>query len=418
MTSTDQPIISPEDRRVLRDLARRVAEIGRGEEMAQRRRLWKRHTAMDRSVRPVVYIDPQGSWDELIPPGLLRCPEGWGRTVERELRQRIYTAEHFVSDNVIEAEWIVPKAIRSTGWGLTPRRKPSTDQRGAFAFDPVVTDAGDLKKLRYPEVAHDEAATGREYERAADLLGDILDVRVKGTWQSIHLMNQWTALRGYDQVLTDMYESPALLHEAMAFLAEGHHRLRRQYVEQGLFGLNNDNSPIYTSGHGYTDELPRAGADPARPAPADLWAWAEAQEMAVVSPEQHEEFVFQYERPLLAPYGLTGYGCCEDLTRKLHFVLTIPHLRRVSICPWADVDACAAQLGPAGVIFMWKPQPAHLVGSFDDDRIRAYIRHGVAAAKQHGCVLELALLDTHTCEARPERFDRWSRIVREEVELR
>ena len=36
--------------------------------------------------------------------------------------------------------------------------------------------------------------------------------------------------------------------------------------------------------------------------------------------------------------------CCEDLTRKLDAVLTIPNLRRVSISPWADVAACAARL--------------------------------------------------------------------------
>ena len=413
---SDTNAIAKKDRTVLRDLAKRVAGIGHSDETTARRERWVRHTGMDRSVRPVVYMNPQGSWVELIPRDTFQCRDDWGLRIEWGLRQWIYIVEHFLSDNVVEPEWTVHKVVHNSGWGLEPRRKPSGQSRGAFAFDPVVTGPADLKKLRCPEVTYDEATTQREYEKVCDLLGDILDVRVKGTWQQFHLMNTWTALRGYDQVLTDMYENPGMLHEAMAFLAEGHHHIRKQYAEQGLFGLNNDNSPIYTSGHGYTDELPRPGADPGRPEPMDLWGWAEAQEMAVVSPAQHEEFVFQYERPLLEPYGLTGYGCCEDLTRKLDFVLTIPRLRRVSISPWSDVDACAAKLGPAGVIFMWKPQPAHLVGTFDDNKVRTYIRKGVQAAKEHGCVLELALLDTHTCENHPERFDQWSRIVREEVE--
>lgn len=138
--------------------------------------------------------------------------------------------------------------------------------------------------------------------------------------------------------------------------------------------------------------------------------------MAQVSPEHHEEFAFQYEKRLLAPFGLVGYGCCEDLTHKLRFVLTLPRLRRVSISPWADVDSCATQLAGANVIFMWKPQPAHLVGTFNEALIRATIRRGLTAARTHGCVLEMALLDTHTCENHPERFDRWSQIVREEIE--
>ena len=37
-------------------------------------------------------------------------------------------------------------------------------------------------------------------------------------------------------------------------------------------------------------------------------------------------------------------------------------------------------------------------------------------AQAHGCVLELVLKDTHTCEHQPERFDRWTQIAREEVD--
>jgi len=66
-------------------------------------------------------------------------------------------------------------------------------------------------------------------------------------------------------------------------------------------------------------------------------------------------------------------------------------------------------------IFSWKPHPAHLVGEFDEDMIRNYIRHTIDVAQRHGCVLEMILKDTHTCEHRPERFDRWTRIAREEV---
>ena len=76
-----------------------------------------------------------------------------------------------------------------------------------------------------------------------------------------------------------------------------------------------------------------------------------------------EPWVKPYERELLAPFGLTGYGCCEDLTRKLDDVFTIPHLRRISISPFADVDRCAEKLKGA-YIYSWKPNPAHLVGEF------------------------------------------------------
>jgi len=149
--------------------------------------------------------------------------------------------------------------------------------------------------------------------------------------------------------------------------------------------------------------------------PADMWASAEAQELAQVSPEHHEEFVLQYEKRLLEPFALNGYGCCEDLTAKLDRVLRIPHLRRVSISPWADVDRCAERLG-GRCIFSWKPHPSHLVGHFDAEAIGATIEHALRAARRHGCVLEMILKDTHTCERRPERFDAWCRIARAAVE--
>ena len=136
--------------------------------------------------------------------------------------------------------------------------------------------------------------------------------------------------------------------------------------------------------------------------------------MAMVSPEMHEEFVFPYEKRLLEPFGLNGYGCCDDVTHKLDFVLTIPRLRRVSVSPWANIDACAERI-KKDVILMWKPQPAHLVGTFASETIKSYLQHAVDVAKIHECTLEIVLLDTHTCESHPERFDEWTKIAQEVV---
>jgi hypothetical protein len=187
--------------------------------------------------------------------------------------------------------------------------------------------------------------------------------------------------------------------------------VHRQLVEQNLYDLNNDNSYHASGGNGFTDELPAPGFNPSRVRPCDLWAAAEAQELAQVSPEHHEEFALRYERRLLEPFGLNGYGCCEDLSRKLDFVFTIPRLRRISCSPFADVDLCAEKLKNR-YLFSWKPHPSHLVGVFDPKRIGGYLRHTVEVCRAHGCALEMILKDTHTCERHPERFDEWTRIAR------
>ncbi|TFG88778.1 MAG: hypothetical protein E4H17_01810 [Gemmatimonadales bacterium] len=210
--------------------------------------------------------------------------------------------------------------------------------------------------------------------------------------------------------MVDMVENPGMLHEAMAFLEEGHRRMVQQYVALNLLSLNNDGTYHSSGGVGYSDELPAPGFDSARVRTQDMWSSAEAQELVQVSPEMHAEFSLQYEKRLLAPFGLNGYGCCEDRTRKLDDVLTIPSIRRISIAPWADVAACAAKIGKRAIV-SWKPQPAMLVGEFNARAMRDYIRNALEATR--GCAVEMILKDTHTCENRPERFDEWCRIARE-----
>ena len=407
--------IAPKDRLLLRELANRVAEIAALPVQAERRELWRRHNRLER-VRPMILVLPEGSWRELLPDSALRCEGREAREMEAELRRRLHCHDRFRDDTVVEREWNVGKAVANSGWGLEPRRHESGSATGAWQFDPVIKEPGDLKKLRWPEVRHDAAESARRLALAGEVFGDILDVRQRGVRHvSFHLMSIYCKLRGLEQVMLDMYENPEMLGEAMRFLEEGYRRLVGQYRDLNLLDLNNDSTYHSSGGVGYTDELPAPGFDPARVRPADMWASAEAQEMALVSPEMHEEFVTQYERRLLAPFGLAGYGCCEDLTHKLGDVLRIPNIRRISISPFADVARCAEGLG-ARAIFSWKPHPAHLVGDFDEARIRGYIREALAATR--GCVVEMILKDTHTCENRPERFTRWTEIARAEVEER
>jgi len=402
------------DRTILRELARRVAEIAALPLMSERKRLWRRHNSL-RPVRPMVLVFPEGSWNELLPPSAIRCADETARHIEWELRSRIYQYEHFDSDNVVEREYAVHKVIRNSGWGLEPRWHPSGQEKGARGFDPVILEPQDLRKLRPPVITYDEPETQRRLSLAREIFGDILDVRLRGVCHvSFHAMNLYTGLRGLEQVMLDMYENPGMLHEAMAFLEQGYRGLIRQYQEQNLLDLNNDSTYHSSGGVGYIDDLPAPGYDPARVRPCDMWASAEAQELAQVSPEQHEEFVLQYERRLLEPFGLNGYGCCEDLTAKLDQVLRIPRLRRVSISPWANVALCAAKLG-GRCIFSWKPHPSHLVGRFAPEAIEDYLAQTARLAREHGCVLEMILKDTHTCENRPERFDEWCRRARRAI---
>lgn len=400
------------DRGVLRGLAAEVRRVAESPTNAERRELWTRHNALD-SVRPLLLVFPEGSWGELLPGNTMICHDGKARGWEWNLRSRLYGWEHFASDNVVEADWPVGKVVRSTGWGLEAKHRQATSDRGAWAFDPVVTQFSDLDKLHAPEIHVDEAATAAEFALASEVFGDLLDVHIVGqTHISFHLMNQWTGLRGLEQVFMDMVTEPEFLHEAMRRLTDGHQHLLRQYVDLGLLSPNNNNTYHSTGGNGYTRELTPGASGPVQL--SEMWGSAEAQELDPVSPAMHYEFAMQYERELLAPFGLTGYGCCDGLHHKLGDVCALPGMRRISMSPFCNVDK-AAPLVEDKFIFSWKPQPSHLVGRFDETLVREYIQHTLDVCR--GGVLEIILKDTHTCEHHPERFDRWTQIAREQVEL-
>jgi hypothetical protein len=400
------------DRMLLRDLAKEVAEIATRPEMVERRQRWIEHNSL-RSTYPMMLIFPEGSWVEFITEADRKCHSPWAREIEWNLRTRIYTFRHFQDDTVTEAEWIENAVIRDTGWGIGQKTEPSSNDRGAVRILRVLEQPSDLKKLHFPELVYDEKATRARLLQMQDLLGDILTVRPKGVAHiSYHLTSQFIYWRGETQCMMDMADNPGFVHDLMAFLEEGNHRFLKQLIEANLLSLNNDSTYHSSGGNGYTDELPKPGFEPGHVRPQDMWSSAEAQELALVSPKMHREFVMQYEKRLLEPFGLTGYGCCDDLTPKLDDVFTIPHIRRISCSPFANVDKCAEKLG-GNYIFSWKPQPAHLVGDFDTTLVRNYIQHTLDVCRANHCVLEMILKDTHTTENHPERMDEWTRIARE-----
>lgn len=408
--------VSDHDRRILRALARRIRDLTVDPARAATIAGWKRHNRLEPG-RPMVLVFPEGGWRELIPEkSHPTCTDPWLRPFERELRRQIYTAEHFLSDNLADGVIEVPKVIHSTGWGPEARWIFSDDPTGARRFDPIIHRPADLARLHHPTIVWDEAASLRNLEVMIELVGDLLNVRLVGLKHvSFHLMSMWTAWRGLEETFMDMVEAPEFVHEAMEFLTLGHLGLIRQYEEQGLFDLNNDNTYHATGGNSWSDEPFLPGFDPGRIRARDLWASAESQELDPVSPEMHAAFAMQYEGRLLELFRHNGYGCCDGLHHKIEEVLSLPRVRRVSMSPFAKVDRAIPGLG-ARAIFSWKPHPGCLVGPFHEERIRTGLRHTLELARAHGTILEIILKDTHTCEGRPECFDHWSRICREEVD--
>ena len=207
---------------------------------------------------------------------------------------------------------------------------------------------------------------------------------------------------------------PEELHRLMAFLCDGHMAKVDFLEKNNLLSLNNDGTYIGSGGYGYTHELPQSDFDGKKVRTIDMWGFSESQETCYVSPEMFEEFIFPYQYPLLERFGLNCYGCCEPIDKRWQVVKKFPHLRRISVSPWANPRIMADYLG-TDYIYSLKPNPADLaVSQIDEGYIRKKIRESFQIAKN--CRVEIIMKDNHTIGKNPENVKRWSRIAREEAE--
>ena len=205
-------------------------------------------------------------------------------------------------------------------------------------FHRQIVEPEDVEKIKMPRVTHDEAASEEVYQRMDALFGDILPVRKvgkKGTWFSPwdELIRWW----GVEEAMIDLAMRPEMVNTVIAHLLDAYLCELDQWEELDLLTRNDDNTRIGSGGYGYTDELPGEDLDPNPVRAGHLWGSAAPQIFSGVSPEMHWEFALRHEMRWLERWGLTYYGCCAPLDRKLGILRRIPNLRKISMSPWIDV---------------------------------------------------------------------------------
>jgi hypothetical protein len=407
--------IDQSDVQYLRELARRVAEIGNDPVQKQKAQRWTRHNDLER-VRPMVLTFPEGAWRELLPGSELRVTDPFLRGVEWDLLHRIYCWEHIQDDNVIEPTIVSHIVMRSTGWGIEEHRTRPTEATGAFHIDPVIHSEADVDRMQIPRLIVDGDETERIHAILQNLFGDILTVEKRGRcgWGTAPL-DFYAQLRGIDNLYIDLFDNPEMVHKAVDKIVDGDIQMMKDAEEQNVLSLGNRNHYAGSGGTCYTTQLPQEGYDPAHVRIRDLWGSATAQIFSEVSPAMHTEFALMHEKRFSDLFGLNCYGCCEPLHDKLDAIIEhIPRLRRVSISPWADVDISSERLGDK-YIFSYKPNPAALAGEqWQSDVIRKDLVS--FCEKTRGNIVEIIMKDTHTIRSDPRRMWEWVKIAREVAE--
>ena len=404
--------INKKDREILKGLAARVAEYASSTEEDAKRNLWTGHNML-KNKRPVVFCDPENGWNEIITENMIECTDSLSRRWEFVLRKEIFWAGSIKDDKVIEPYFDIGYTFTDNEWGLDSRVSGGTGG-GSYVWEAPVKNAEDVKKIHTPKIEVDYNTTEDAIAIAEDIFGDMLKVRLTGRWWwTLGLTMDLAFLRGLENIMLDMLDSPELIHKLMTILRDGTMKKLNHLEKNGLLSLNTD-TYVGSGGFGYTNELPAKGFNKEHVRTIDMWGFGDSQETGSVSPQMFEEFVFPYQLPLLERFGLNCYGCCEPLDKRWDIVKKIPNLRRVSVSPWSSLEIMAENLKD-DYVFSLKPNPAVLaVPAINTETVKKIVADLLDKTK--GCVVEIIMKDNHTLGKNPDNIINWVKIVREGIE--
>jgi hypothetical protein len=411
--------LSARDVDVLRRLAGELAEIAALPVHREKARLWQKLNDLE-SARPMVWIN-EIPWHEMDVDGELTLvtEHPWARDQERELRRTLYQWRHLPGDMLVSPWLACPLAIHSTDFGIIETvdivRTDAASDVVSRRFKIQIRDFADLEKIRMPLVTHNQAATHFRHEAMCRVYDGILPVRKMGQthiWYTPwdYLVRWW----GVREAMIDLVDRPELVHAGVQRMVDAWMTELDQFEALNVLSLDCDNTRIGSGGYGYTKQLPGGEFDPAHVRSRNMWGCSNAQIFSEVSPHMHWEFALQHDLRWLSRWGLTYYGCCEPLDRKLDLLRRIPNLRKISVSPWCNTATAVAKIG-RDYVMSRKPNPAILAeDKWHPARARQDLCEFLDAAR--GCHVELIMKDVSTVRYQPQRLWEWARIAAEVVE--
>jgi len=404
--------INIRDKKILRELAWQIAEIAALPVQQETIALWKALNGL-KPVRAMVMID-QIAWHEMDVDGelTLKTEDAFCRGIETQLRRTLYSWKHMRADMVVQPFVTISKSIHGADFGVrvieeTAVSDPRNSVVGHRYIDQFKTEE-DIMKIRMPNIVHNEDATKQVEELAREIFDGILDVRMQGALPGFAPWDSIVMWRGPDNMILDMVDRPAFMHQIIGRLTDAHLCMLDQLEEKGLLGFGQ--STIHCTG-AFTDELPAEGFDPQRPRAKDLWTSGMAQIFSTVSPAMHQEFELDYAARWYARFGLGYYGCCEPLDEKVDIIRNLPHVRKISMSTWVDVDKGAEQLG-RDFVFSRKPNPAFLAWDvWKPEAVEHDLRDTHEKCNRYGCPVEFILKDISTVRYQPQRLWEWAEMA-------
>ncbi|MCY2989324.1 MAG: hypothetical protein NTY19_15825 [Planctomycetota bacterium] len=412
--------LNARDTDVLRRLAADLAEIAALPVHQQKARLWQQLNDLE-SVRPMVWIN-EICWHEMPVNDELTLvtEQPWARDQERDLRRALYQWRHLPGDMIVSDFLACPLAVHSSDFGIIEDvdvvKTDATSDIVSRHFKIQIRDFPDLEKIKLPVVTHNPVATEARYQAMCRVYDGILPVKKQGQthiwftpWD--YLIRWW----GIEEAMIDLVERPDLVHAGVERMVDAWLVELDQFVALNALALDCDNTRIGSGGYGYTRELPGADHDPNYVKPHNMWGCSNAQIFSEVSPEMHWEFAVRHDLRWLTRWGLTYYGCCEPLDRKIDILRQIPNLRKISVSPWCNTQRVIENIG-ADYVISRKPSPAILAeDDWHPERARQELRDFLQASGGEGHI-ELIMKDISTVRYHPQRLWEWATLAMEVAE--
>ena len=410
-----QMVIDKDDRKILRELAWSINEIISSPGQVEKRKKWEQHNDLI-ETHPLIFCDPELAWYEILPAKSLQCRGNLARILEFRLRKEIYWVNKIKDDHVVPPQFVIHQIFSGSSRGLETEFI-GVNSGGSYSWKPPLSSYKDVKKLRLKKIVVDKKKTDLLFELARDIFEEILEVRLGSSYYASYGMtSDLVFLRGFEQVLIDMYDNPEGIHSLMKFLRDEILANMDFLENNNLLSLNSEGDYVGTGGYGYTNELPLSGFDYNNVTTMDMWGFSENQETNDISPEFYKEYIFPYQKSILERFGLNIYGCCEPLDRKWEIIKSLPRLRRVTVSPWSDEEFMAKRLG-RDYVYCKKVNPAYVSQTnIDEESARREIRRTLRAAKRHNCPVEVMLRNILTLSCNSDNVITWTKIAKEEVE--
>jgi hypothetical protein len=428
----------------LEKLVERVEEEAADPMYAYRKDLWTRHLRGEKTAKTPVYLYLVGgvsvAWQELIPPETLVSRDSLERAIELQLRQKLYRHDHVPDDDVlVPTVWIKPvrpeippedvdsptmKEMASRPapsdygdtygesmeaarlWGLPFQRVWTGDSGGAYKVEPAVASKEDLSQLHRPAYEVDEEATQALWERASELVGGRLPVKIATDELGASPTETMVDLLGIEPVLYGVVERPDFIHRLMELITEGYIAYHRAREAAGAVDAEES-----WARRVHYEELPK-GAD--AHLLTSTWASIAAQSLCGLSPAMYEEFIQPYHDRLAAILGERRiyYHGCEDLTAKIPIIRKLPNLRRFCVSPWTNLEVAVEQLGREFVLET-HVHPTDTLYAHTPDEMRKALERIMEVAGD--CVVDICC-EVHSVGPDPSVVTTWSQIAQEVTE--